>query len=177
MSAMGAFSPEGSLGYQVNHLARLLAASLRERIEPLGVVPGQFAQLLMLYEQDGLTQSELCARVHVEQPTMANTLARMQRDGLIDRVPDPNDKRRSLVMLTSRARELRADLVAAASEVNAVATRGLGADQTDLLMSAIGTAIANLDGEGIATEAGQGVTDTDDARAPGSPRPEPQVTR
>lgn len=144
MTVPAPFSPETSLGYQVNHLARLLAASLRERIEPLGVVPGQFAQLLELYEQDGLTQSELCARVHVEQPTMANTLARMQRDGLIDRVPDPDDKRRSLVMLTPRARELRGDLVAAASTVNAIATRGLAAGEAEVLMSAINTAIANL---------------------------------
>ncbi|WP_338750658.1 MarR family winged helix-turn-helix transcriptional regulator [Janibacter alittae] len=144
MSAEEAFSPQSSLGYQVNHLARLLAAALRERIEPLGVVPGQFAQLLVLYEQDGLTQGELCARVHVEQPTMANTLARMQRDGLIDRVPDPHDKRRSLVMLTARARALRGDLVAAARAVNATATRGLGTAEATVLMSTINAAITNL---------------------------------
>lgn len=81
------------------YLARLLRA-LRERIESLGVVPGQFAQLLALYEQDGLTQAELCAHVEIERPTMARTLSRMQRDGLIDRVPDPADGRRSLVTLT-----------------------------------------------------------------------------
>lgn len=73
-----------SLGYQVNHLARMLAQALRERIAPLGVVPGQFAQLLVLHEQDGLTQAQLCERVRIEQPTMANTLARMERDGLIE---------------------------------------------------------------------------------------------
>jgi len=138
-------APETSLGYQVNHLARLLAGALRERIEPLGVVPGQFAQLLVLYEQDGLTQTELCARVQIEQPTMANTLARMQRDGLIDRVRDPADGRRSLVMLTPRARELQADLVDGARAVNATATRGLDEHQTAALMTAIATAISNLD--------------------------------
>lgn len=145
MSGVEALSPQTSLGYQVNHLARLLAAALRDRIEPFGVLPGQFAQLLALYEQDGLTQSELCARVHIEQPTMANTLARMQRDRLIERVPDPGDRRRSLVMLTPRAWALHADLVAAARAVNTTATRGLDAQQTQMLLSAIGTAITNLD--------------------------------
>jgi DNA-directed RNA polymerase specialized sigma24 family protein len=67
---------QDSLGYQVNHLARLLEHRLRDRIAPLGVLPGQFAQMLTLYEADGLTQAELCDRVQVEQPTMANTLAR-----------------------------------------------------------------------------------------------------
>ena len=141
----GSFAREASLGYQVNLLARLLAQALRERIEPLGVVPGQFAQLLALYEQDGLTQAELCGRVQIEQPTMANTLARMQRDGLIERVPDPGDGRRSLVMLTPRARELQDQLVDAARVVNATATRGLDEQQLSGFLATLAAVIDNLD--------------------------------
>jgi DNA-binding MarR family transcriptional regulator len=134
-----------SLGYQVNHLARLLAHALRERIEPLGVVPGQFAQLLALYEQDGLTQAELCERVRIEQPTMANTLNRMQRDGLILRRPDPGDGRRARVHRTARADELRPALVHAAREVNEAATAGLTDREVGTLMSAIAHVIDNLE--------------------------------
>jgi DNA-binding MarR family transcriptional regulator len=132
---------ERSLGYQVNHLARLLALALRDRIAELGVAPGQFAQLLALYEEDGITQAELCARVEIEQPTMASTLARMERDGLVERVPDPQDKRRSLVLLTPRARAMEDDLVAAAQAINDVATRGL--DAADVLATT-SQMIANL---------------------------------
>jgi len=134
-----------SLGYQVNHLARLLAQALRDQIEPLGVVPGQFAQLLALYETDGLTQTELCARVRIEQPTMANTLARMERDGLINRTPDPTDGRRSRITLTRRARQLRTKLVAAARTVNATATAGLDADEIAAFLATAAQIIANLD--------------------------------
>jgi DNA-binding MarR family transcriptional regulator len=138
-------SPESSLGYLVNHLARLLAQALRDRIEPHGVVPGQFAQLLALYETDGLTQAELCARVQIEQPTMANTLARMERDGLITRTPDPTDQRRSLVRLTEHARRLEPDLVAAARTVNDLATEGLSDDQIGAFHAALRTTITNLE--------------------------------
>jgi DNA-binding MarR family transcriptional regulator len=137
--------PESSLGYLVNHLARLLAQALRERIEPHGVVPGQFAQLLALYESDGLTQAELCTRVQIEQPTMANTLARMERDGLITRTPDPADQRRSLVRLTERARRLEPDLLAATRTVNTLATQGLTDDQITTFHTALRAAIANLE--------------------------------
>jgi DNA-binding MarR family transcriptional regulator len=137
--------PETSLGYLVNQLARLLAQALRERIEPHGVVPGQFAQLLALYESDGLTQAELCARVRVEQPTMANTLARMERDGLITRTPDPADQRRSLVRLTAHARRLEPYLVAAALAVNTQATRGFTDDQIATFEAALRAAIANFE--------------------------------
>lgn len=134
-----------SLGYQVNHLARLLAHALRERMEPVGVTPGQFAQLLALYESDGLTQAELCTRVRIEQPTMAGTLARMERDGLIERVPDPGDRRRSLVLLTPRARELEDALVCAARAVNAVATRGLDEQAVATFMTTLSALIDNLE--------------------------------
>ncbi|MFE7274729.1 MarR family winged helix-turn-helix transcriptional regulator [Streptomyces sp. NPDC057623] len=139
---------EESLGYQVNHLARLLERALRLRIEEHGVVPGQFAQLLALYEQEGLTQRELCERVQIEQPTMANTLQRMERDGLIRRVPDPQDRRQAKVLLSDRARELQAPLVAAAHEVNGAATRGLDPSETALLLRLIACAIENLESMG-----------------------------
>ena len=135
-----------SLGYQINHLARLMAQALRERIGPLGVVPGQFAQLLALYEQDGLSQRELCERVRIEQPTMANTLQRMERDGLIRRLPDPADGRRSAVMLTERARGLEGDLVGAARSINSEATRNVGDDELAAFMDTLARIIGNLEG-------------------------------
>ena len=135
-----------SLGYQVNHLARLLAQALAVRIAPHGVVPGQFAQLLALYEEDDLTQRELCDRIRIEQATMANTLQRMQRDGLVDCVPDRTDRRRMRVRLTERARTLEADLAAAARGVNAAATQGLSDDEVADFMRITATVIQNLQG-------------------------------
>lgn len=138
------FDRQSSLGYQVNHLARLLARALREEIEQFGVSPGQFAQLLTLYEDDSLTQAELCERVQIEQPTMARTLARMERDGLVERHPDPRDARRSLVCLTDSARARRSDLVGAATSVNGTATRGLDQAAVAAFMVTMSTLIDNL---------------------------------
>jgi DNA-binding MarR family transcriptional regulator len=134
-----------SLGYQVNHLARLLAHALSAHIAPLGVVPGQFAQLLALYEEDDLTQRELVERVRVEQATMANTLQRMQRDGLVRCVADPADRRRTRVQLTQRARDLERDLVTAARAVNATATRSLSEQEVADYLRITATLIRNLE--------------------------------
>ena len=141
------FGRRSSLGYQVNHLARLLAQALRHRIEEVGVVPGQFAQLLALYEQDGLTQSELSRRVRIEQPTMAMTLKRMERDGLVERVPDPSDRRQALVLLTERAHRLEGDLTDAARATNAEAVDGLSAAEISAFMRTLDRLIANLESE------------------------------
>jgi DNA-binding MarR family transcriptional regulator len=135
---------EESLGYQVNHLARLLAAALKERIEPHGVVPGQFAQLLALLEQDGVSQSELCRQVQIDQSTMAHTLKRMERDGLVRRSSDASDQRRTVITLTPRARELAPALVGAAQKVNAAAAAGVSRADMDTCMRVLAAAIDNL---------------------------------
>ncbi len=50
-----------------------------------------------------MTQKELARRVRIEQPTMAQLLVRMERDGLIRRTENPEDRRSSLISLTPRA--------------------------------------------------------------------------
>ena len=136
-----------SLGYQANHLARLLEQALRAQIARHGVVPGQFAQLLALYEEDGLTQNQLCERVRIDQSTMAHTLQRMERDGLIRRTTDPLDRRRARITLTERSRELETVLVQAAQEVNARATSGFTDEETAMLLRMISRLIGNLEAD------------------------------
>ncbi len=135
---------ETSLGYQINLLARLFENALREQIAPLGVVPGQFPALLTLYEHDSLTQTELRRQVGIEQPTMAKTLQRMERDGLIRRTPDLHDRRRTHIHLTARAHRLQQPLTNEARDVNATATRSLTPAQIDALLTTISQLIANL---------------------------------
>ncbi|WP_245574089.1 MarR family winged helix-turn-helix transcriptional regulator [Amycolatopsis nigrescens] len=140
-----------SMGYQVNHLGRLLAQALRDRIAHHGVVPGQFAQLLALYEEDGLTQSRLRERVSIDQSTMAHTLQRMERDGLVRRVADHDDRRRAIILLTEHARGLEHELVGAAESVNKVATRGFTREEVNLYRQLTDRMIHNLETAAEAT--------------------------
>lgn len=119
--------PGSSIGSQVNRLARLFEGALRSRISPYGVVPGQFPALLALFERDGQTQRELCEVASVDQSTMAKTLARMRRDGLVDPRPDPRDGRLTRYHLTSAALDLEPELSAAGHAVIVEATKGIPA--------------------------------------------------
>ncbi|WP_342777300.1 MarR family transcriptional regulator [Ruegeria sediminis] len=118
-----------SAGYLVNHMARLFADGLRRRIAPLGIVPGQFPALLELWEHDGQTQKELVEKLDVEQATLANTLARMERDGLIVRKEHPADARARTIHLTDKARAIRDRAYAAAQETNRAALAALSPEE------------------------------------------------
>ena len=123
------FDHKSSAGYLVNHMARLFFEQLRKRIQHLGIVPGQFPALLALWQKDGQTQRELVQRLDIEQATMANTLNRMERDGLITREEHPTDGRARVVRLTKKSMAIRDEAYAAADAVNQRALSDLSADE------------------------------------------------
>ena len=137
-----------SLGYVVNHLSRLMTQSLNDEIKEHGVSPGQLPVLLCLWEQDGLTQRELYVRVNIEQATMSNTLKRMERDGLVFRKTDPNDRRASRIHLTTRAQDLEKKLTSAAKSVNKAALGKLKKKDKKVLMDMMELMIENLEAAG-----------------------------
>ena len=122
-----------SLAHAFGAMSRLMERELRSACAEHHVLSGQLPVLLTLYDEDGLTQTELADRTGVEQPTMAATLARMEQDGLIERSPDPADGRRVSVFLTRAGRRLERVLIDAVRAVNRRALRGLSAEERALL--------------------------------------------
>lgn len=94
---------ENSAGYLTNWAARLFTRELERQLAPTGIAPAYMPVLFALADGSTLTQKALARRAAVEQPTMAATLNRMQRDGMITRRPDPADRRCALVTLTPLA--------------------------------------------------------------------------
>ena len=138
------FVKEQSAGFLINHLARLFAHGLQDRIKPLGLTTGTFPALLELWEQEGLTQKQLVNRLDIEQATIANTLARMERDGLILRRKDATDGRAQRIWLTEKARVLRAPAIAAALQVNAGALQPLSETERKQFIGLLRKLIAGL---------------------------------
>lgn len=133
-----------SAGYLANHMARLFEKGLARRIDGLGLAPAQFMTLLELWNENGITQKALCQRLDVEQATMANTLKRMERDGLITRRAHKTDKRARLVYLTDKARDLQETAMAAAQAQNQQALGGLSEQENVQLVAVMQRVIARL---------------------------------
>lgn len=87
------------IGHVTRGFTRVVDGGLRE----FGFAMGQLPVLVSLKKRKALSQAELARIAQVEQPSMAQLLARMERDGLVERVPDPDDKRSRLISLTPMA--------------------------------------------------------------------------
>jgi DNA-binding MarR family transcriptional regulator len=84
---------------------------------------------------------------------MANTLKRMERDGLISRTPDPADRRSALISLSRLGRQRAAQALAAAQEVNGLALKGFKPGERELLFEMLRRVAANLEADGASDSA------------------------
>lgn len=87
----------------INMASRAFSRLGERRVKALGFSIGQLPVLYLLRNGAQMSQKDLAKFAKIEQPSMAQMLARMERDGLIRRTPDPADGRSSLISLTDAA--------------------------------------------------------------------------
>lgn len=77
-------------------------------LAPLGLTYPQYIVLLVLWEGDGITVSQLGERLQLDSGTLTPLLKRLEATGLIARLRDVADERRVHVTLTAAGRRLKA---------------------------------------------------------------------
>ena len=118
-------NPHNSIGYLTRIAFRLFSRQLERRTLPKGVSSGQWPFLRVLWNEEGMTQRELSRRVGMQEPTTVTALNSLVKAGLVRREPSTEDRRKTHVFLTPKARQLRAELMVCVAEVNDIATRGI----------------------------------------------------
>jgi len=77
-------------------------------LEEMGLTYPQYLAMLVLWEQDGLTVSELGERLYLDSGTLTPLLKRMETAGLLSRIRAVQDERRVHITLTAAGRKLKA---------------------------------------------------------------------
>ena len=101
---------ESTMMSLLGQICRLEHARSHELLEELGLYRGQHRILRALWEQDGLTHTELSEFSHVRPATISTTVQRMETAGLVERRHDAEDQRVSRVYLTQTGRTLQEDV-------------------------------------------------------------------
>jgi MarR family transcriptional regulator, organic hydroperoxide resistance regulator len=90
-----------------------------------GVHPGQEMILFHLWDEDGLSQSQIAEGVCVEPPTITKMVQRMEASGLVERRQDTQDARVSRVYLTDKGRAIEESLRRVWADLEAQTVTGL----------------------------------------------------
>ncbi len=131
-------------GHLTTRAARLFVRWGEPRFQALGIALAQMPVLGALRNGNSLTQKDLAKLAQTEQPTMAQLLARMERDGLIRRSPDPDDKRSSLISLSPTAMKKLPEAREVLLMGNSVALEGFSARDTATLSRLLQRVVNNL---------------------------------
>jgi DNA-binding MarR family transcriptional regulator len=121
----------GNAGYLLSRLGLRSRRLFADAIAELGIRPPHFGILVVLAGHDALAQSELADALGVDRGQLVGLLDELEREGLVRRDIDPNDRRRHAVSLTAEGarREAQARRLASAAEQELLAA--LTAEEQD----------------------------------------------
>jgi len=119
------FDIEKSLGFLLSKAYQRAWALFKEEFDAFEITPPQFGLLSFLWQQDGLTQVELSEQSQIDRTTIGGLIDRLEKSGMVERHPHPQDRRAYLIRLTPKGKEMQAPLTDAAKRVSARFTVGL----------------------------------------------------
>lgn len=136
--------PNDRLAHLVRDAAKALTRALQVRLAEHGVPFGHWTFLRILWETDGLTQSELSEQAGVMEPTTFAALKTMEKLGYITRRKSSSDKKKVFIHLTPAGRALRDKLVPLALDANKIAISGTSAQDIAAARNVLLRMIENL---------------------------------
>jgi DNA-binding MarR family transcriptional regulator len=134
----------GRLGYCIKLAQHALRIRIDDAMRHLGITAPQFAVLVAVDLDPGISNAALARAAFVTPQTMQGIVANLERDGLLRRRADPTHGRILRSELTRRGRAVLERAHAIVADIEARMTRSLGRDEVDALSALLRRCVDNL---------------------------------
>jgi MarR family transcriptional regulator for hemolysin len=109
----------------LSNVARMMRTLADARARNHGMTRAQWMILVWLDRQPGMSQNEMAALIEVEPITVGRLIDRLERRGMVERRPDPADRRIWRLHLKPEAEPMLQEIAKARVELNAMMIAGL----------------------------------------------------
>lgn len=133
----------------VNDASFLFGKFVGKELESIGMRASYRHVMKPLMENDGLTQLELVNITKLKAPTISITLRNMEREGIVRREKNDNDRRETHVYITDKGREMHAKILEAFDSAEKAMLAGI----TDNELKTLGDILAKMENN-LKTELG-----------------------
>lgn len=141
------------LGYRLYRTQRAVHRDLEEALAPFGISPAQWNALNQLERRGPLSQRQLAAAIQREPATITRSIDKLEKAGLVERHPDPNDRRANVISLTPAGTDLLSDVQQPVIESNERLLDGLNDEEIRMAIDLLDRVYANCaDEEGVQEE-------------------------
>ena len=126
-----------NVGFLLREASRRYVQRFEVRASELSLNLAQCKVLIRLEKNEGVSQARLAELAEVDAMTMVRILDRMEADGLLERRPDPADRRARCLYLTAKAKPLLAQIWRLSDTTREEVFTGIGKNERDVFMSVL----------------------------------------
>jgi MarR family transcriptional regulator for hemolysin len=141
-----------NFGFLLKDVSRRYVLRFEQRARGISLTLPQCRALVRLDENEGVSQARLAELADVEPMTMVRILDRMQADGLLERRPDPADRRARRLYLTRKAKPLLDQIWRMSELTRAETFAGISRRERETFMGLLErmhTNVCALDGQAV----------------------------
>ena len=128
----------------VNDASFLFAALVGKELDSIGMRASYRHVMKPLMENDGLTQLDLVKITKLKAPTISITLRNMEREGIVRREKNDNDRRETHVFITDKGRAMHAKVLEAFDKAEKLMLDGLSDKELESVRILLDKMIGNL---------------------------------
>lgn len=147
--------------FLLHDVARLLRVDADKRARLHGMTRAQWAILIWLERQPGISQKELSEFLEVEPITVARLIDRLEARGMVERRPDPRDRRIWRLHLLGPARDVLHEIDEQRADMTRMVTAGVNKKSIEIMTEALMRMKATLTQESHAARKGGDHAETD----------------
>lgn len=134
-------------GFLIHDASRLRRTVLDQRLKPLGITRSQWWVLSQVDRDDsgqGFSQIELARLLDVGKVTLGGLIDRLEKNGLVARLADPDDRRAKRIQLSRKGKKLLQRIEQIGIEVNREIMQGITAQEEEQLIAILSRMKHNL---------------------------------
>jgi len=110
--------PSKYICYKLSRVMRKVHRYYESSFSQFGITPAQFYVLSAVWENNGVKFKDLAKSLEMDGSTLTSILDRLERQDLLERRDDPEDRRSLLVFLTEKAKQSIAEITCLAEKLN-----------------------------------------------------------
>lgn len=142
----GRSTPEIRLTVNMVLTARRWRSLLDERLRPIEQSSARMEAMAAILNSPPLSpQVEIARRLRIEGPTLTRMLDVLEKDSLVERLPDPNDRRTNQLRLTDGGEGALAEIFAVTDAMRARLLDGFTDEQIQLINTLLEELLRRLD--------------------------------
>lgn len=130
--------------FTIMDVARLLKTYADQRARQFGISRAQWAVLIRIDRHEGLKQTELADMLDLQPISLTRLLDRLAENGLIERRPDPNDRRANRLYLKPAAKPLLDRLADLGTDMMQIVLDGLSTSSIERMLKELNAVRDNL---------------------------------